>query len=371
MYSFKLATEISQFDTFAEFMKEFAIDQGDLLLTNEIIFDNTMKRHNPQCSVLFQEKYGFGEPNNQMVDKMIADCRKMSYKRIIAVGGGTIIDIAKVLALRPAENVLDILYGKVTPVKEKQLVIVPTTCGTGSEVTNISILEDTGARVKKGIVHVNLYPDHAVLIPELLAGLPYKFYAFSSIDALIHATESYLAPRSNPITELFGVKAIESILAAYRQIADEGEKAAYTTIGNVLLASNFAGIAFSNTGVGAVHALSYPLGGGYHVPHGEANYAFFVAVLKRYDQINPNGKIEKLKEIIASSLAISAGNDAFAGLEQLLAKVSPLKSLRKYGMKPEEVNSFTDSAMAQERLMKNNYVALTREDVLGIYQSRY
>ncbi len=371
MFNFKLATEISQFDTFAEFMKEFAIDQADLLLTNEIIFDQTMKKHNPQCSVLFQEQYGHGEPSDQMVNKILADCRQLKFKRIVAVGGGTVIDIAKILALRPADNVLDILYGKVLPVKEKQLVIVPTTCGTGSEVTNISILEDTGARVKKGIVHVDLYPDHAVLIPELLASLPYKFYAFSSIDALIHATESYLAPRSNPMSELFGVKAIEIILTAYRKIADEGENAAYASIGKVLLASNFAGIAFSNTGVGAVHALSYPLGGGYHVPHGEANYAFFVAVLKRYDQINPDGKIKKLKEIIAFSQALSSETGSLAGLEQLLSKVSPLKQLREYGMKHEEVDKFTDSAMAQERLMKNNYVALSRDDVFKIYEARY
>jgi len=371
MFSFKLATEIIQFDRFAEFIQAYSVGPDDLLITNEVIYNNNLREYKLDCHVLFQEKYGYGEPNDKMINQLIAEAKTLQYSRIIAVGGGTVIDISKILSLKVTDDVLDLLYGKVPVEKVKKLIVIPTTCGTGSEVTNISILEDTQAKVKKGIVHSDLFPDQAVLIPELLKSLPYKFFAFSSIDALIHAVESYLAPRSNPISELFSVKAMNLIISAYQKIVREGKDAVCSHIDEVLLASTFAGIAFANTGVGAVHALSYPLGGGYHVAHGEANYAFFTAVLNRYEQLNPTGKITDLKGILKTALGMEAGDTAIQALATLLEQIIPLKRLREYGMRQDEVDAFTDAAMAQERLMKNNYAALTRDDVRSIYEGRF
>ncbi len=370
MFNFKLATEIIQFDSFNEFMQAYAVGPEDLLITNEIIYNSNLRQYGPDCHVLFQEKYGYGEPNDTMINQVIAEAKTLAYSRIIAVGGGTVIDIAKILSLKVTDDVLDLLYGKVPVEKAKKLIVIPTTCGTGSEVTNISILEDTQAKVKKGIVHASLFPDQAVLIPELLKSLPYKFFAFSSIDALIHAVESYLAPRSNPISELFSVKAMNLIISAYQKIVREGKDAVGGYVDEVLLASTLAGIAFANTGVGAVHALSYPLGGKYHVAHGESNYVFFTAVLNRYEQLNPTGKILALKGILQEALGLETGDPAIQTLAALLERVIPLKQLREYGMRQDEVDAFTDAAMAQERLMKNNYAPLTRDDVRSIYAGR-
>ncbi|QNB46617.1 iron-containing alcohol dehydrogenase [Thermanaerosceptrum fracticalcis] len=306
-----------------------------------------------------------------MINAIVSELNGKDYQRVIAVGGGTVIDVAKILILQGVEDVLEILYGRSPVVKDKKLVVIPTTCGTGSEVTNISIMEDTQARVKKGIVNPVLFPDQAVLIPSLLKGLPYRFFAFSSIDALIHAVESYLAPKSNPFTELFSVKAIQDILGVYKKISEEGQEAAYKNIGGVLLASTYAGIAFANTGVAAVHALSYPLGGGYHVSHGEANYAFFSAVMQVYNQYNPSGKIANFNQLIKEIMGLKEGEDALAALDNLLSVVIRRKQLREYGMKEEEIEMFTTAAMAQERLMKNNYVPLTWSDVYNIYKSLY
>lgn len=371
MYSFKLATEIRYFNQLNEFIQEFSVNKDDLIVTNEIIYDNSFKQYGTDWNVLFQENYGLGEPNDKMINKLMADAQKIKYNRVIAVGGGTVIDIGKLLTLQGVNDVLDVLYGKIPVKKEKVLIVLPTTCGTGSEVTNITILEDTVNKVKKGIVHQDLFPDFAVLIPELLKSLPFKFFAFSSVDALIHAVESYLAPKSNPVTELFSIKAMELIISTYKDVVEKGQQAAYENIGNVLLASTYAGIAFANTGVGAVHALSYPLGGKYHVPHGEANYAFFDAVLKKYEEYNPTGKITQIKEIIAGILHLPGGENALAVLDDIINKVMPRKPLREYGMQADDLPYFTMSALEQERLMKNNYVPLSSADVLKIYEGLY
>jgi len=371
MYSFKLPTEIKMFNSIGEFLENMNITERDLLITNGPIYEPCLKSYNLQCRVVFQENYGVGEPNDRMINSIISDLGDCTYDRVFAVGGGTVIDVAKVLSLSGVSDVRDALYGRIPLIKGRRLLVVPTTCGTGSEVTNIAILEDTQAHVKKGIVGPAVFPDEAILVPELLKGLPYKFFAFSSIDALIHAIESYLAPTSNIVTEMFAVNAIQQILNSYLEIAQEGPEALTKNIGQVLLASTFAGIAFGNTGVGAIHAMSYPLGGKYHVAHGEANYAFLNVVLSKYNDIHPNGKIQNLKTIIGNSLGIEDATQAIPALLEVLSSIITLKRLKDYGVQENELEAFAEAAMAQQRLMKNNYVRLSLQDLINMYQSRY
>ncbi len=373
MYTFKLPTEIKMFNSTAEFLETMNITERDLLITNAPIYEPCLKNYDLKCRVVFQENYGVGEPNDKMINAIIQDLGDCSYDRVFAVGGGTVIDVAKVLALSGVHNVLDALYARIPLVKGRRLLVVPTTCGTGSEVTNIAILEDTEAHVKKGIVGPAVFPDEAILVPELLKGLPYKFFAFSSIDALIHAIESYLAPASNTVSEIFAVNAIQKILNSYLDIARNGPEAQAKNAAQVLLASTFAGIAFGNTGVGAIHAMSYPLGGKYHVPHGEANYAFLDVVLRKYDEIHPHGRIKDLKLIICNCLNIKNADteQAIPSLLKLLSSIIALKRLSEYGVQINELEAFAQAAMAQERLMKNNYVQLTIQDVLSMYQARF
>jgi len=147
-----------------------------------------------------------------MVEAIYNDI-KGTYKRIIAIGGGTIIDIAKIFALKNVLPILDLYDGKIPPIKEKELILIPTTCGTGSEVTNISILSLISRGTKRGLAVDEMYADSAVLIPELMNSLPFPIFATSSIDALIHAIESSLSPKANESTRLFGYRAIEMILS--------------------------------------------------------------------------------------------------------------------------------------------------------------
>lgn len=370
MQQLMIRPTIYQFATAREFAENFHLGKGDLVITNEYIYQPYFGSLNLECNVIFQERYGKGEPSDDMAEAIYRDI-KVVPKRIIAIGGGTIIDLAKLYALKQTSPILDLYDGKIPVVKDKELVLVPTTCGTGSEVTNISILALNSRGTKKGLANDQMYADSAVLIPELLEGLPDYVFATSSIDALIHAIESSLSPKGNCYTRLFGYKAIEMILKGYMVIREQGMCARKPLLGDFMTASNYAGIAFGNAGCAAVHALSYPLGATYHVAHGESNYAMFTGVMKNYLELKKDGEIAVLTGFIAGILGCKK-EDVFAELENLLNVLIPKKALHEYGVKEEELEIFTDSVMEnQGRLMANNFVPLDRERVLEIYRELF
>ena len=371
MKYFKLPTQVHKFDSFKDFAEEFKIGEGDLVLTNQFLFDPFMAKLNLKADFLMQEKYGLGEPSDEMMDEILNEVRKKNYMRIIAVGGGTVIDIAKLLIFKGEASALSMFEKKVDFVKDKQLIIVPTTCGTGSEVTNITIAEIKSKHTKMGLAIDELYPDFAVLIPELVKGLPYKFFVYSSVDALIHAVESYVSPNANLFTQSISMQAMEMILKGYLEIIEKGENHRFEILEDFVVGSNLAGISFGNVGVGAVHAMSYPLGGTYHVPHGEANYEFFTEVFKTYNKKNPNGKIKTLNIFLAGILGCKE-TEVYEKMEVVLGKLIEKKPLKAYGMKPEECEGFTESILVtQQRLLNNNYVPLSKEELLAIYKNLY
>ena len=371
MQLFKLKTRLSEFNSFADFAREFNLSKEDLVITNEFLYDPFMRALGLPCHFIMQEHYGLGEPSDEMINRILADIRLEDYNRVIAVGGGTVIDISKLFTLCDIVNVTDTFERKMPIEKARQLVILPTTCGTGSEVTNISIAEIKSRHTKMGLADEALLADDAVLIPELLRNLPYKFFVYSSIDALIHAVESYVSPKSNPYTRIFCRAAIETIIDVFKHIAHQGPDYRLERLGDMLTASNYAGIAFGNTGVGAVHALSYPLGGSYHVPHGEANYQFFTEVFKLYYKKKPHGNIQEVNALLAELLGADTEH-VYEELDYLLGKLLSKNPLHTYGMKPEEIEGFTDSVLqTQQRLLANNHVELSREEIKEIYKTLY
>lgn len=366
-----LKPEIHKIDTFDEFYTEFNVGEKDLILTIDPIYNEYLKDRKEKLNVVFPEHYALGEPTDEMIDRILADIKDIKFDRVIAVGGGSVVDIAKLFALKQAERSEQLFLREVPIVKEKKLIIIPTTCGTGSEVTNISIALLKKKNTKLGLSGDELYADYAVMIPELLVKLPYKVFATSSVDALIHAAESFLSPKSSSYSEMFSIKAIEMILKGYMEVAEKGKEHFRTIIGDFLVASNYAGIAFGNAGCAAVHAMSYPLGGVYHVPHGEANYQFFIEVFKYYEKKQPIGKIQEIKKLIANIIG-TAEDKAFEDLEKLLNNLLALKPLKEYGMKEEEIKGFAKNVIeSQQRLLINNYVHFTEEDLFNIYAKLY
>lgn len=366
-----LKPDLYSFDTCKEFVDAFNPGERDLFFTNEYIYNPYFGQMGLKVKTIFQEKYGAGEPTDVMVEAILADAAKLEYDRIFAIGGGTIIDIAKVMAVTDGTEV-DPLYDNMAGLKKRfELIIIPTTCGTGSEVTNISILNRTRLNTKMGLVSGEMYANSAVLVPELLNSLPFGVFATSSIDALVHAVESALSPKATAFTKLFSYKAITMIIQGYQRMVKEGLDARQDMLKDFLIASNFAGIAFGTAGCAAVHAMSYPLGGAYHVPHGESNYAMFTGVLKNYMEIKTDGEIAVLNAYLCDLLDCDV-SVVYDKLEELLNAILQKKALHEYGVKEEELDAFTESVITQQtRLMNNNFVPLDAKRVRKIYQELY
>ena len=370
MTQFVIHPSIWQYDTCQAFAQDFHLGPQDLLLTNEFLYTPYFAPLNLPCPVLFQEKYGLGEPSDEMVEAIYRDMPK-EVTRVIAVGGGGVLDIAKLLVLQHVTPILDLYDGKLPLQKARDLVLVPTTCGTGSEVTNISIINRTRLGVKMGLTSENMFADYAVLVPELLAKLPLKVFGASSIDALVHAVESSLSPKATVYTKLMGYKAIEMIITGYQKLVSEGMDKLPQYMGDFLTASNMAGFAFGTAGCAAVHALSYPLGGTYHVPHGESNYALFTGVLYKYMEKKQDGEIAHLNAYLAELLHCDVKN-VYNDLENLLNPILPKKPLHEYGVPEADIPVFTENVLAtQGRLTANNFVPLSRDDILDIYKNLY
>lgn len=370
MIELQLKPTIYSYDTCREFVEDLQVGADDLIVTNQYIFDPNFKDLGLTCHVLFQEKYGMGEPSDEMAEAIYKDMPK-DVKRIIGIGGGTVMDLCKLFVLKQVSPVLDLFDGKIPVEKAKELILIPTTCGTGSEVTNVSVMALVSRNTKKGIADNALYADKAVLIAQLLKTLPFKVFATSSIDALVHAVESALSPDSSASFRVFSYNAIELILKGYLQIRDHGPEARIPLMKDFLLASNWAGIAFSVPGCAAVHAMSYPLGAKYHVPHGESNYVMFTGVMNCYMSIKSDGEIAKLNRFIADILGCEPEN-VYAELEKLLNVILPKKALHEYGVKEEELPEFAKSVIEnQQRLMKHSFVPLDYDKVYGIYKKLY
>ncbi|MDR0884748.1 MAG: 4-hydroxybutyrate dehydrogenase [Clostridiales Family XIII bacterium] len=372
MQALKIVPVLHTFDTLKQFIDEFGVSKDDLLVTFGFGYSDFVKAYGGDIDHIIVEEYGLGEPSDEMIDKITAVMKSLGdHKRIIAMGGGSVIDVSKILILDVPEKSVDLFTGAVPPVKKRELIVIPTTVGTGSEVTNVSIAELKSLHIKKGLAVDETYADAAVLIPEVVANLPYGVFATSAIDALIHAVESYLSPKASEFTRLFSVKAINLITKGFLDVVDSGPDARKAHMGDFLLASNYAGIAFGNAGCAAVHALSYSIGGAFHVPHGEANYQFFTAVLKLYNKKSPYGDIEALKAIFAKILGVPAYK-AIDELDDVLGKIIAKKPLKDYGMTEDQIDSFTASTVEnQQRLLANNYVPLSDEELRGIFAELY
>lgn len=361
-----LSSELYKFSTCKEFADAFHLNENDLIITCKYIFEPYFGHLDIPSQIIYQEAFGQGEPNDDMVNSM-RDTVNRNYNRVIGIGGGTVLDISKLFALKQMTPLLDLFQGKIKSEKKCDLVLVPTTCGTGSEVTNVAILGFHKLGTKLRLATTEMYADSAVLIPQLIEKLPRHFFATSSIDALIHAIESSLSPLSTPFSLLFGHTAIQIIVKGYTRIKNEGYEVLGELLEDFLIASTYAGIAFGQAGCGAVHAMSYPLSGKYHVAHGEANYALLTSVLKKYAKKECSEKYDETVNVLKYSLGCEFGEVA-EKLDELLSAVLEKKPMSAYGTTIEDVEVFADSVLEyQQVIMSHNPTLLSKQDVIDIY----
>lgn len=360
--------ELYTYQHVSQFLKDFPIEE-DIIITVKAVFDRFFPVKN-FSKVIYLDNFSLEEPTDEMIDQIILKTKEFApAKRIVAIGGGSCMDTAKLVSV--SQDSVEELFEGQRIKKRCELMLIPTTCGTGSEVTNIAALKRISLNTKIGFAAQELYGQQAILIAELIEELPEYVFATSSIDALIHAIESVLSPNASHLSMVFSYTAIEMIVSGYRQIEQSGLRAVLKKRAlDFLLASTYAGLAFSVGGCAAVHALSYPIGGVYNVPHGEANYLVFLPVLRKYEALSDTGELVRLKNFLGNLLQTE--EDAFEALDQLLFTLLNKRDLRPLGFNEETITDFTASVLAnQQRLLKNNFVPLTETDIKEIYYGVY
>lgn len=364
---FALRPQLHGHDTFAVFTDAHAVNARDVIFTQRILHDTFMQ--DTPAQFLFYDDFCDGEPTDRSVNEMLVAIRKLDFDRLIAIGGGSILDSAKVLALKSDSDVARLFAAGVQPERKVELVLIPTTCGTGCEVTCVAVLDFPAIGSKMGKAFDSGFADHAVLIDELLSKIPYQVFATSSADALVHAMEIYLAPTANEYTDMFCMAAIRSILQGYMRIVRHGREVIQQDARAYLTASNMAGIALANILAGGVHAIAMHFGSAHHVPHGEATRLFLPPVFKIYYRKAAEGKIANIALVIAEVLGTSANDgNPFDALDALLSQVVPTKRLREYGMVESDADLYAAKVIeTQQRLLVNNYVTLSNEEISGIY----
>ena len=309
------------------------------------------------------------DPPEAVVLNAVAGARNNEADLVIGLGGGSSMDVAKLIAvLAGSDQDLKSMYG-IGNVKGGRLPLfqIPTTAGTGSEVTPISIVT-TGATTKMGVVSPRLYADLAILDAELTVGLPPKVTAATGIDAMVHAIEAYTTRhKKNPLSDMLARQALallsENIVAA----CEDGRNPAIRQA--MLLGAMLAGQAFANAPCAAVHALAYPIGGIFHVPHGLSNSLVLPHVL-RFNAPAAANQYAELAEIVVPGASGSAEAKTQALIDRMveIAKRTGIETqLRQVGIAESDLDRLADDAMLQTRLLTNNPCEVKREDARAIY----
>ena len=316
------------------------------------------------------------DPPEAIVELAITMAKSKNIDIVIGLGGGSSLDTAKVVAALAVNNAqrLSEIYG-VGALDRKGLptILIPTTSGTGSEVTAISILT-TGKTTKAGIVSPHLFADAAFLDPALTLGLPSDVTAATGIDAMVHAIEAFTGRNAkNPVSDMLAIEALKLLTANIEIACFDGSNMVAREA--MLRGSMLAGQAFANSPVGAIHALAYPLGGIYHIPHGLSNALVMPYVMQyNLDVAAP------LYAQLADALDLPRGSEnsiearaqqLINHLEDLAVKVKAPRKLRELGIAKEATTELAEAAMLQSRLLVNNPKDLALVDAQRIYDGAW
>ncbi len=312
------------------------------------------------------------DPRFEIVNEVVDLIRANNIDCILGIGGGSSLDIAKVASVMVTNPGKVEEYFGIDLVKKPGLktILVPTTAGTGSEVTPIVILSDNHEKLKKGVVSSHLLPDCALLDPELTVGLPPAVTAATGMDALIHAMEAYTSINANSTTDMLAVRAMELIFGNIRTAYANGND--IEARNKMLEGSMLAGMAFANAGVTAVHAFAYPIGAEFHIPHGIANTIMLTPVM----EFNLIGNLDKFAHIARIFGEGDAGMSprklaelGVAAVRELAADLNVPQHLSAYNVKADDVPALAEGVMKVTRLLANNPRTLKVEDAEAIYRS--
>lgn len=313
------------------------------------------------------------DPPEHVVLEATERARAARAEAVLGLGGGSSMDVAKLIAvLLPATQPLKDMYGvrKVTGTR-LPLAQMPTTAGTGSEVTAVSIVT-TGETTKMGVVAPQLFADLAILDAELTLGLPRAATAATGIDAMVHAIEAYTSAHlKNPLADMLAVRALDLLSRNLMLACDNGNDREARE--NMLLGAMLAGQAFANSPVAAVHALAYPIGGIFHVPHGLSNALVLPHVMK-FNAPVAHRLYAELADVVVPGTTGSCETKCAAlirHLEGLIAATGIPRTLREVGVAQDDLARLASDAMLQTRLLVNNPREVTERDAFEIYSAAF
>lgn len=312
------------------------------------------------------------EPSTGTVDRVGNLVREKGYQLLVGLGGGSPMDVTKGASILAANegSIKDYAGIELVPQKGIPTVLIPTTSGTGSEVTPNAIFAFKEEQVKKGIVSRYLLPKVAIVDPALTLSCPAHITAATGVDALVHAIESFTALKATPHTDMYALEAIRLIAENLRTAVFNGNDVEARE--KMAMGSFFAGVSLANAGVGAVHALAYPLGGKFHVSHGVSN----ALLLPRVMEFNCMGNLGKFAQVaeamgepVEGKSCREAAMLAVKAVKELVADVGIPQSLREVGVAEEDIEFLTESAEQQTRLLTNNPRVMTAKEIETIYRN--
>lgn len=312
------------------------------------------------------------EPPLSKVQEIYQVAKALNSQVIIGIGGGSAMDTAKLVAIALNNNVelQDVVDGKAKfEYRGIPTIMIPTTSGTGSEATQNSIVLIPERELKVGIVDEKMLPNCVILDPQMTVDLPPHITANTGIDALCHAIECYISKKASPFSDTFALKAIELIVGNIRTAYHDGKNLKARE--NMLLGSYFGGASIATSSTVAVHALSYPLGGKYHIPHGLSNAILLPDVMK----FNLDACEEKFATVAKAMkldvYGLTQRQAAEKMIDELYALIKDLNikcDLRAIGITENILDELADSALTVKRLLDNNPKVMTKSDIVEIYK---
>ena len=348
-----IAPTIYKFDTFDAFAEEFQLGERDVVLTNEFIYKPFMEELGLKSKFVFQEKFGAGEPSEAMIETMYEAIPYDSYDRVIAVGGGAIMDLCKLLGCKRPSSVHELYFKREPVVHEKEVIAIPTTCGTGSEVTPFAVITDHKTGYKYPITDYALTPSVAIVDPVLARTQPRKLASDAGFDALTHSMEAYVSVYANDFTDGMALHAAKLIWDNLAESVN-GEPGLAKTDAQEKMhnAATMAGMAFGSAFLGMCHGMAHTIGALCHIAHGRTNSILLPYVI-RYNGAVPEEPTswpkynkyvaDKRYQDIARIIGIDPGKTPAEGVENLAKAVEDYRD-NKLGMN----KSFQDCGVEED-----------------------
>ncbi|MDO5351558.1 MAG: iron-containing alcohol dehydrogenase [Succinatimonas sp.] len=320
-----------------------------------------------KARIICRENYPKGPTTVSLIEQISSDAGA-DFKHVIGIGGGAILDIAKILSLQTIIPVATLFENEKAPQKARFLTLVPTTPGTGSEATPFAAVLFEKEQVQRILISDALSADEILLCPRFLKGIPFKVLAASSFVSFVHACEGFTSPLATAITRALAEKSLRILIKIWKQVAAHGIGSLENEYEHLQNAGNLAGIVCANAGGAAVPALAYPLCIRLGIPHGEACYQVFFKIFLTYIKKSHSHALEELVEILADALRCHK-EEVFTKLQTLCDAIIEHKKLREYGMKEDNILEYTDLVLTrQHMLISNSNDQLTVSEIAKIYK---